>query len=230
LKAYQICSCLSSYFKFIIYNASTLFRGEFAIPYPKFDVVNIDSKKLSPQISDSHKCGDHTLWEKKKEEIKLLTRKIVGERLTGQIDLPESMWQEEYHFITCCYRRNVNCADFEKGVQPNDVSIIYNLQNLQARHEVADEEATCTGLAYLKLKKEGRTVFLHAPNSSGPEISLKMIKQMLQKLESEKWTLQTLKEKIPEECKSPINCEESCPGIEVEHQEAIKMFEVRYYL
>jgi hypothetical protein len=41
--------------------------------------------------------------------------------------------------------------------------------------------------------------------------------------DSKKWTLDTIKEKIPAECKATINCGEKCPG----NQEAIKMFEVR---
>lgn len=155
-------------------------------------------------------------------------KKIVGERVKGQVAFPESIWQKDNSlFVTGCYRRNVNCADFEKGVQPSDVNVIYNLHCLRAKHEVADEEATLSGFFYLKLKKEGRKVHLHAPNSSGPEISLKMIKQMMKELDSEKWTLQTLQEKVPAECKSAINLKESCPGIEVGYLDAIKMFEVR---
>ena len=156
----------------------------------------------------------------------LLTKKIVGGRLTGQVAFPETLWQKDNSlFLTGCYRRNVNCANFEKGVQPNDTNVIFNLQSLRARLEVADEEATVSGFVYLKLKKEGRKVFLHAPNCDGPELSLPMINKLLKTL-SEKWTLDTLKQQIPAECKAAINCEESCPGIEVGYQDVIKIFEV----
>jgi len=170
---------------------------------------------------------DHDLMDEKKKEINLLTKKIIGERVEGEVSLLESMWQRKGLFFAGCYRRYVNSADFDKGVQPNDVSVIYNLHSLQAQLEVADEEAACSGLFYLELKKEGHEVQLHAPNSSGPEMSLKMVENLLSKLDSKKWTLDTFKEKISAECKAAINCGEKCPGIKVGYQEAIKMFEVR---
>jgi hypothetical protein len=156
----------------------------------------------------------------------VLTEKIVSARAEGQVSFTESLWQRNGIFFAGSYRRNVNHSDFENGVQPNDVSVIYNLHRLQARLKVADEEATCSGLVYLELEKEGQNVQLLAPNSSGPEMSLKMVEQILTTLALKKWTLETLKQKIPAECKTAINCEESCPGAEVGYQEAIKMFEV----
>lgn len=158
----------------------------------------------------------------------MLTKKIVGERIEGKVDFTESMWKKNSIFFAGSYRRNVNPADFEKGVQTNDVSVIYNLHSLQAKLEVADEEATCSGFVYLELQKEGGKVNLVSINSSGPEMSLKMIEQELKKLDSKKWTVETLKEKVPTNCKSAINCEESCPGIEVGYQDVIKIFEVSY--
>jgi hypothetical protein len=52
----------------------------------------------------------------------------------------------------------------------------------------------------------------------------------LNDLQAEKWTLETLKEKIPVECKTEINCEEICPQIEAGYQNVIKGFEVRICL
>jgi hypothetical protein len=57
-------------------------------------------------------------------------------------------------------------------------------------------------------------------------MSLKMAEKLLTTLASKRWTLETLKEKIPAECKSAVNSEEICPGTEVGYQDAIKMFEV----
>jgi hypothetical protein len=156
----------------------------------------------------------------------MLTQKIAGERVKGKVTFSESLWQRNSLFFASSYRRTVNNADFEKGAQPNDVSVIYNLHSLQAQLEVADEEAICSGLVYLELKKEGRNVYLHVPNTSGAEMSLETVEQLLRKVVLKKWTLETLKEKIPAECKLAIDSEESCPGAEVGYQDAINMFEV----
>jgi len=166
------------------------------------------------------------LWEKKREEIKVLIEKIIGERAKGQVSFSESLWQRNGIFFAGSYRRYANLADFENGVQPNDVSVIYNLHGLQTRLKIADEQATCSGLVYLELKKEGQNVQLQAPNPTGPEMSLIMVGKLLTTLASKKWTLETLKDKIPAECKSAVNCDEICPGTEVGYQDAIKMFEV----
>jgi hypothetical protein len=112
------------------------------------------------------------------------------------------------------------------GVQSSDASVIYNIQCLKAMLVKAEDEANCTGLVYSVLNKESRKVNFKAPDSNGPEMSLKRAERLLDKLESKKWTLETLKSKFPDECKAALNLEESCPDIEAGYQDVIKAFEV----
>jgi len=137
------------------------------------------------------------------------------------------MWQEYILDLEDMVRKIGNSANFlQGGVQSNDASVIYNIQCLKAMLVKAEGEAKCTGLVYSVLKKKGEKVFLAAPDSSGPEMSLEKAEQWLENLESEKWTLETLKAKIPEECKTAISQEEFCPDFESGYQHVIKTFEV----
>lgn len=156
----------------------------------------------------------------------MLIKKVVTDRLKGQVAFTESMWEEDGLHFSGLYRCIIDNTELAKGLQPNDVSVIYNIHCLHAKIQVAETEAACSGFVYLDHKKRGRTVHLCSPDSSGPEISLKLIKQELTNLDSMKWTLETLKEKIPAECKSAINHEESCPDIEAGYLSTIKKFEV----
>lgn len=162
----------------------------------------------------------------KKDEIKLLANEAASKRLKGQINITETLWQEKCDYFAGYYRKVLSNMEFIKGVQSNDNSIIYNIHCLNSILEVADTEALCTGIVYLALKEEGQAVHFCAPDSSGPEMSLEFIEQKLTNLDSERWTLETLKQKIPAECKSAISHEESCPEIETGYQDAIKIFEV----
>jgi hypothetical protein len=152
--------------------------------------------------------------------------KIFSKRLKGEVVLTESLWQEHHLYYTKIYLRINDNTDFEKGVQPNDASVIYNIQCLKDKLETTQYEACVASYTYSFLKKDGRKVYFVVPHSSGPDMSLEMVKKLLDNLESEKWTLETLKGKIPEECKSAVNKEESFPDIDAGYQDVIKAFEV----
>jgi hypothetical protein len=163
----------------------------------------------------------------KEDNIRLHLEKHVEERLRGEVDFTESILREQRTaFYAETYARISDCAIFEKGVHPTEASVFYNIDCVKRLHEKMDYEARFCGYAYLDQKKQGRKVHLCALDSSGPEMSLDMIEQVLTHLELNKWTLDTLKQKIPDECKSAINCEESCPEIEAGYQDVIKAFEV----
>jgi succinate dehydrogenase/fumarate reductase-like Fe-S protein len=176
--------------------------------------------------------ADQELWRKKEEDIKLVMNKVVDERLLkGDFIIDESMWQEDRRPFFAATYRSINVSlEFEKGVQPNDANIYYNFSCLRMQISRAEEEIKCAGLAYWDQKKKGKNVYLCAPDSIGPEMSLEMVEHLLNDLQAEKWTLETLKEKIPVECKTDINCEEICPNTEAGYQEVIKGFEVRICL
>jgi len=166
-------------------------------------------------------------WINRDKDIKML-KKLICKRLKGEVTFTDVMWKEYSHcFASICRGFAVN-AEFLKGVQPNDVSVIYNTQCLRIQYLQAMDEDKCCALVYFVLKKAGRKVHLSAPDSSGPQMNLEMAEQLLD-LKSEKWTLETLKAKIPEECKTAINRlnrKEICPDIEAGYHDIIKAFEV----
>ena len=165
-------------------------------------------------------------WMLQEKEIKILMLKIFSKWLKGEVNLTESLWQEHSLYYTKIYLRIIENMDFVKGVQPNDASVIYNIQCLKGKLETTQYEASVTSYTYSFLKKGGRKVSSVVPHSSGPDMSLEMVKKVLDNLELEKWTLETLKGKIPEECKSAVNREESFPDIDTGYQDVIKAFEV----
>jgi hypothetical protein len=155
-------------------------------------------------------------------------KKIFKERLRGDIVLTESMWQDHYLYYTKHYGHITENTDFLKGgVHPNDVSIIYNIQCLEKIYVTTLHEAAACDLAYSQLRDVGRKVFFKVPDASGPEMSLEKAQQVLDKVCSEKWTVETLKAKLPEKCKAAINRKEICPDIEAGCPGAVaKAFEV----
>jgi hypothetical protein len=165
-------------------------------------------------------------WMLQEKEIKILMLKIFSKWLKGEVNLTESLWQEHSLYYTKIYLRIIENMDFVKGVQPNDASVIYNIQCLKGKLETTQYEACVTSYTYSFLKKGGRKVSFVVPHSSGPEMSLEMVEKVLDNLELEKWTLETLKGKIPAECKSAVNKEESFPDIDTGYQDVIKAFEV----
>jgi hypothetical protein len=138
------------------------------------------------------------------------------------------VWQKHrldyanYYKQSCDYNYTV----FLEGVQPNDASVFYDIQCLEAIHATAELEAAVSCDSYVFLKGDGKKVNFVVPASSKPEMGLEKAEQILTFLESDRWTLETLREKIPKECKSAINSEESCPDIEAGYLDVIKVFEV----
>jgi hypothetical protein len=163
-------------------------------------------------------------WVNRVEDIKMV-KKIVCKRLMGEVVFNDSLWQEySIFFANTCDRIAVNTVFVKGGLQPHDVNINYNTQCHRFSLVISEDEAKCCVIVYFALKKAGLKVHLCAPDSSEPEISLKMSEQV-EFLEH--WTLETLKMKIPEECKSDINREEICPNVEATgYQDVIKAFEV----
>lgn len=154
----------------------------------------------------------------------LLVKKVVDKRLKGQVAFTASMWQDDSTILAGAYKRIIKNTEILKGVVPKDESVIYNIQCLKAMLAKAEDEAICIGLVYRAQKN--KEVYFCTPDMDGPEMSLEMVEQVLNKPGLEKWTLETLKDIIPEECKSAVNCKEICPGIEAKYQDTIKAFEV----
>jgi hypothetical protein len=173
------------------------------------------------------KKGLKDLWEEQEQRIKRRMKKIFKERLRGDIVLTESMWQDYYLDYSDHYGSITdNTDDVEKGVHPNDVSVIYNIQCLKKKYLTRLSETEASSLAYSQLKDVGRKVFFKVPDASGPEMSLEKAQQVLDKVCLKKWTVETLKAKVLEDCKAAINPQEICPDIGAGHEDVIKAFEV----
>jgi len=165
------------------------------------------------------------LWANQEEDIKMLKR-IVCKRLMGEVVFNDSLWQEYRIFFANACQRIADNTDFVNGgLQPLDVNVNYNTQCERFSLVKSEDEAKCCVIVYLALRKAGLKVHLCAPNySSEPDISLEMSEKVLF---SDQWTLETLKMKIPEDCKSDINRDEICPDVEATgYQDVIKAFEV----
>jgi hypothetical protein len=166
------------------------------------------------------------LWKEQEQMIRMWMKKIYEERLRGDIVLTESVWQDHYLDYTKHYRNTTIYKDNEGGVLPNDVSVIYNMQCLGKKYLTTVHETQASNLVYSHLKGAGRKVFFKVPDASGPDMSLEKAQQVLDKVCSDKWTQETLKAKLPEDCKADINHKESCPDIEAGFEDVIKAFEV----
>jgi hypothetical protein len=161
------------------------------------------------------------------KEIKLLLNEVFAKRLKGDIRFTESMRQED---VFSAYRKIVACSNVVKGVQRTDASILYDICCLRSKCAKSLAEAVFSLSVYLaQQNQDGQNVYLCAPDSNGPEMSLEMVEQVLTALDAEMWTQDTLKEKIPTECKTAINCEEDCPGVEAGYQDVITLFEVNIF-
>jgi hypothetical protein len=170
---------------------------------------------------------DEEIWRKNEDEIKMLVLEIVDKRLKGEIIFDEAMWEKDHQlYFAGAYRTNKACTQQEKGLQPNDQNIFSDIVALRNSKYYAEYETQCAGLIYLAQKKNGRNVYLCPPDSNGPDVSLRLIEKILSNVSSKIWTLETLTDKIPSDCKTAINSEEICPSIEVGYQDAIKVFEV----
>jgi hypothetical protein len=176
----------------------------------------------SPKDGDPAECTENLI---------AFLKDILSDRLKGEVTFTQVILQD-YNIELAHIAGRIDESEYilGGGMQSIDASVIYNIQCLMTMLTIAEDKANCAGLFYSVLKKEGQKVCLSAPDSNGPEMSVEIAEKLLTNLQSKKWTLETLKKKIPEECKSAVNEKEICPDIEAGYRDVIKTFEVRTFI
>lgn len=172
------------------------------------------------------------VWKKHHKEIILIVKGIVTKEV-GEIN-------KDFDFETFSFEKNNNylffaslftcyemLTDFSEGVTQYETNAILNINHLQTELMVAEIEAQISAFVYTDLKKEGRHVYLRTPSTITERVDLFCLFDDYEQSIPEAWTVETLKMKLPEACKAPINCREAYPYIEVfGHKKVMQIFEV----
>jgi hypothetical protein len=172
-----------------------------------------------------------SVWRSNKNEIIDTVKAIATKTIGGDFNFDQfSLTKNRTYLLLASNFIDFKIqTDFVKGVELNETSAILNINHLQAEFDLADIEAKIGGLVYSALKREGRRVHMRTPSTTkGPVEPISLFTNFVDFIPAA-WTEETLKMKLPEECRAGINSSEVCPDIETEGDEAvIKIFEVKY--
>jgi len=191
------------------------------------DFIDYRQMYEEDQNGKAFEQADEEMWETDQEEIKDFIIEILEKRLKGPVDLRLDIpWEEDmnYLFFLGLYKDHKKYTDFRTGIKESEMNTMYNINCLEAEVLLADVEAYICGFALSLLKERKESVFLHA--AQGPELSFKVMEEVLKQVEAAKWTRRTLKEKFPEESRAKVNPNESVADLKIGYQQSMLHFEV----
>jgi len=205
-----------------------IIRDECNVKYSNLlDMYKKEHKRIPAHEKDRIQ---HT-WFAYHKEIIASVQKISTKDIGGDFDFDKFSFAKNnnYLFFASIFMGYQVLLDFRKGVQLNETSAILNMNHLQIEVMIADIEARISGFVYSVLKREGRNVFIRTPSATKVPVDIISVDCVYQKSIPAAWTEESLKMRLPVECRAGINSSEACPDIETEGEEAvIKTFEVKY--